>query len=53
MEKNKHNMSKFVAHPVHGTVEESWKKFHKYVKRVMDANIVPQAEFLQAELVMW
>ena len=38
MEKKRHNMSKFRVHPVHGTVEDMWKKLHKFVKRVMDAN---------------
>ena len=47
MEKNGHNKKHFRAHPVHGTVDELWKKFHKFVKRIMDANTPEQGDFLQ------
>ena len=50
MEKNKHNMCKFKAHPVHGTAEELWKKFHKFVEHIMDANTPEQGDFLQNKL---
>ena len=53
MEKNRSNMKQFKAHAIHGTVQELWTKFHKFVKRVMLANSVEQAEFLQKKLVMW
>ena len=53
MEKNRHNMKQLKAHPVHGTVQDLWTTCHKFVKRVMLANIEPQAEFLQQKVVMW
>ena len=37
---------------MHGTVEELWRRFHKYIKRIMNANTEPQADFLQLKLVM-
>ena len=38
---------------MHGTVDELWKKFHKYIKRIMDIYALPQADFLQLKLVIW
>ena len=46
-------MKKFKEHPVHGTVEELWTRFHKYVKRIVDANTERQGEILQEKLVQW
>ena len=46
-------MKQFKAHALHGTVQELWTQFHKYVRRIMLANTEPQAEFLQKKMVMW
>ena len=53
MKKNRNNMKQFRAHPVHGTVEELWTAFHKYVKRILLANTERQGEFLPEKMVQW